>query len=214
MTLEKGVYMENINVEQELADTEKYLRGLEHFQKFYLTLVVMASATVCIGIVIALFAKLFIGIALALISACLYMYFSADEARKSLGIRYNNTDGHIVITSLQVAYGSTLVVPDRFIYADVRAIADGALANKKNSELVALYLPRSIEKIGQNIFSEGQSITVYYEGTPEEWDKIHSKTDFSGQSILFECELPRLPKKQKNNKKSSHADNDTHKEEQ
>ncbi len=181
----------NATQEQALTSKERYSLRLLEFEKFYLTVVLFSAAAVFVGIAVAVLFDLLIGAACSVAAAAVYVYFVCDEARKQLGIRYKNTCGHIVITKLICVYGDCLVLPSKFIYADVRVIGDGALDSEENNDLATLYLPSSIRRIGKDIFGEHTPlITVCFEGTREEWESIEKETDFSVCSILFECEYP------------------------
>ncbi len=176
---------------------------LARFEKYYRLLVIMSAAAIGVGIVIAVLANLLIGICLVIISACVYVYFSIDEARKSMGISFKNTDGYVIISRLYPINEGVAIVPERLIYADVRQIGDGALKGESAAELCELYIPRSIEKIGKDILPPMACVSVFYEGSEEEWQNIVSETDFSGASICFDCDFPKLPPKQKSKKRSN-----------
>ncbi len=193
--------------ESQMTSEEIYLSRLKGFQSYYLQLVIFAAAAIGVGIAVAVISSVLLGAALVLLSASVYVYFSKDEARKQLGIGFSNTDGHIVIKRLTATYGDCAVVPSRLIWADVTHIGDGALSSKKNSGLSRIYLPRSIERIGKDVFGDNsQPLTVLYEGTAEEWGEVECLTDLSACEILFECEQPTLPKKQKKVKAKESSD--------
>ncbi len=189
-----------------LSARERYINRLGEFEKYYRTLIVFTFIAVGVGAVVAIFANLFVGAALAVFSAAVYVYFSADEARSALGIRYSNTDGHIVMTRLFCVLGDTVIIPARFIYADVRAIGDGALASKKNAELCALYIPLTVEKIGKDIFGAHHLPKIFYEGSREQWERISKQTDLDGCEICFECDYPTLPPKEKKHKRNKRGE--------
>ncbi len=188
--------------EELMSAEERYLLRLKSFYDYYLLLVIFAAAAVGVGIFICVVSNLFAGIALVILAACIYIYFSTDEAYKQLGVRYKNTDGHIVLTRVRAIYGEAIYVPSRLIFADVRVIGDKAFNLKKNAELTAVYLPASIERIGKDIFGERRDITVLFQGSREQWGKIDSATDFSDIEVLFDCTLPSLPKKEKQKRRS------------
>lgn len=193
--------------ESQLTPKEIYLARLADFERYYLSLVIFTAAAVGVGIVIAVITSVLLGVALVVLSASVYVYFSVDEARKQLGIGFSNVDGHIVIKRLVARYGECAVVPSRFIWADVTHIGDGALASAKNAELKKIYLPRGIECIGKDIFGKiDANITVCYEGTAEEWSAVECLTDLSGCELVFECEYPRLPKKPKKQRRIRESD--------
>ena len=110
--------------ESQLTPKEIYLARLADFERYYLSLVIFAAAAVGVGIVIAVITSVLLGVALVVLSASVYVYFSVDEARKQLGIGFSNVDGHIVIKRLVARYGECAVVPPRFKWADVTHIGD------------------------------------------------------------------------------------------
>ncbi len=192
--------MNDVQKSTERSPLDEYKARLEHFKKYYLLLVLLTALAVCMGIAIAVLVNLLIGVCLSVISACVYVYFSIDEAQKSLGIRFKNINGYVVISRLYDTLGGTAVVPERLIYADVREIGDGALDGEKNTELCELYIPKSVEKIGKDIFADGAHVTIKYEGSAEEWENIESRTDFCAHTLCFDCEYPQLPPKRKRKK--------------
>ncbi len=192
--------MNDVQKSTERTAIDEYKSRLERFQKYYLLLVLLTALAVCVGIVIAVLVNLLIGVCLSVISACVYVYFSIDEAQKSLGIRFKNTNGYVVISRLYDTLGGTAVVPNRLIYADVREIGDGALDGEKNALLCELYIPKSVKKIGKDIFADGTHVTIKYEGSADEWKNIESLTDFCAHTLCFDCEYPQLPPKSKSKK--------------
>ena len=190
-----------------MTSEEIYLSRLKGFQGYYLQLVIFSAAAICVGITVAVISNVLFGTALVLVSAYVYVWFSTREAHKQLGIGFSNVEGRIVIKKLEASYGDCAVVPTRFIWADVTSLADGALSSDKNSELERIYVPKSIERIGRDIFGkDGISIKVCYEGTAEEWNAIESLTDFSSCEISFESQQPTLPQRQKKSRAPKSSD--------
>ncbi len=190
--MQKAKNTKRMATEEALTPIQRYSLRLCEFEKFYLTVVLLCAAAVFVGIAVAILFNLLIGVASALLAASVYVYFVCDEAREQLGIRYKNIGGYIVITKLVCVYGDCLILPPKFIYADVRKIDGGALAVEQNGELRTLYLPASLTHIGKDIFGDAQKpLTVCFEGTREQWESIEKATDFSHCTLLFECEYPK-----------------------
>ncbi len=186
----------------EASETEKaYKTRLALFQKNYLTLVVAVGVALLGGIALAIHLNVWLGIAIALLAAAVYVYFSPRECKRVLGIGYKNTDGRIVITRAVPREGKTVIIPERLIWADVTDIARGALAVGEG-ELCEVYVPKSVTRIGENIFGdEIGELTVRFQGNAEEWAAVEKHTDFEGITLVFDTPYPTLPKKQRKKKK-------------
>ena len=188
------------NNEQELSCEERYLRRLAAAERFYLQLVVAVLAACAIAIAIAVITDVLLGVALAVFSAAVYIFFSTDELYKQLGVRYSDLCGRIHITRAVAKYGDTVVIPSRLIWVDVTKISDGAFASEKNSELARIYLPRSIEYIGKDIFGNIPTPQVLYEGSREEWNSIEGADAIDISCVSFDVVQPRLESKPKKSK--------------
>ena len=169
---------------------ERYASHLKSFGNYYITLVCLSGTALAVAIAMAFFTGVLWGVAVGIAVACIYACFSADEAKKQLGLRYENRQGRIIIKRATRSFGDCVVIPSRFIFADVTQIADGAV-RVPDGKMKKLYIPVSIERIGKDIFYNGaDGVTVYDEGTEEQWGRIQTQTDFSGICILFGCEQP------------------------
>lgn len=197
---------ENKRDDSVLDSDEKYLARLADFSDFYLHLVIFSGAAVAAAIVISVVSNVLLGIALAFFTASIYTYFSANELKKQLGISYKSVRGGIVITKAVAAYGDRLYIPRRLMWSDVTEIADGAVASTKNEKLVAIYIPRSVERIGKDIFGNmSVRAVIYYEASREDWERVDSLTSFEDMEIIFDTKLPELPPKPKK-KRGAHRD--------
>ena len=197
---------ENSMNEAELRSDERYLSRLAEFSDFYLYLVIFSGAAAVAAIVIAVLYNVLLGIALAIVTASVYSYFSDTELKKQLGFSYKSKRGRIAITKAVAKYGNTLYIPSRLMWSDVAEISDGAMKSEKNAKMVGLYIPRSIERIGKDIFGDNPPDTViYYEGSREEWESIEKLTSFDDLKLVFDAESPTLSRKAKK-KRNSCAD--------
>ena len=191
------------DTEQELSCEQRYLKRLACAKRFYLQLVIAVIAVCSIAIFISVMIDVLLGAALAIFAAAVYIYFSTDELYKQLGLRSSFICGRIHITRAVMKYGDTMVIPSRLMWADVTKITDGAFASEKNESLACIYLPRSIECIGDGIFGDRDTpISICYEGSEEEWSGITGADSLSVSSISFNCPQPTLPPKQKKKKGS------------
>ena len=187
-----------------MTDSQNYLSRLNSFNGFYLVLIVICIALCIGGTVIAVLLNLAVGIILATLAAALYAILSTRRAYSLLGLRFKHVRGEIHITSIDCALEDTVYVPDRFVWADVTRIGDGAFASKKNKDLLFVYIPRGIEYIGADVFGNNTShVTVFFEGDENEWELIDKKTDFSSITTMCSAPFPRLTTK--NTKKKSRS---------
>ena len=187
-----------------MTDSSKHLERLSRFNDFYLMLVVICISLCTGATVIAIFLNLPVGILIAIAAAVLYAYLSTYRAYSLLGLRFKNVRGTIHVTEIDCVLEDTVFVPDRFVWAAVTHIEDGALASIKNAELLSIYIPRSIEHIGKDVFGENTShITVFFEGDEDEWASIDKQTDFSSISVIYSVAFPRLEKKNKKTSRSN-----------
>ena len=159
-------------------------------------------------LIVTIYAYLLVGIAAAIFVCVLYVTFTDDEIYKSLGIRtYKSIIGGLSIKKVHAKYGTAYYLPGRLMWLDVIELADGAFRSPKNEKLEEVYLPATLERIGEGVFDECPSLKkIYFEGTEEKWNKIESKSDFSSFEIVYNSSYPALPPKAKKgsaeNKKS------------
>lgn len=184
--------------ETELTSEERYLLYLNEFSSTYLLLVTASGITYAAAIAIAVISNVLIGIALAIFTAIIYFYFSTEEPKRYLGLSCKNIAGRIHVTKIAPSYGDTVYVPSRLMWADVTSLDDGALSANEETPLAALYLPRSIEHIGKELFGNNETRPViYYEGSIEEWEKINTETDLTEITVVPHTPLPTFKNKQK-----------------
>ena len=187
-----------------MTDSTNYLASLNRFKNFYTALVVICIS-LCMGATaIAILLNLPVGILIAIAAAVLYAVLSTYRAYSLLGLRFKNVRGTIHVTGIDCVLEDTVFVPDRFVWAAVTHIEDGALASVKNKELLSVYIPRGIEHIGKDVFGENAShVTVFFEGNEDEWSSIDNQTDFSSISVIYSAAFPRLEKKIKKTSRSN-----------
>ena len=180
-------------LEQTLSSEDRYLLRLKEFSSFYLMLVVFSGVTYAAAIAIAVIYNVLIGVALAIFTAIIYFFFSSEEPKRYLGLSCKNTAGRIHVTHVEAAYGDTVYIPSRFAWADVTVIGDSAITSSTDKPISALYLPKSIERIGKDALgNNGVSPVIYYEGSAEEWEQILKETDLSDITVIFLSPIPEL----------------------
>lgn len=185
---------------------EQYLKRLNDAHRSYRQLVVACAAVIAAAIFIAVTYQILLGVSLAIFCAGIFLYFSSEEIYKQLGLSYTHECGVIHIIKAIAKYGDTLFIPARFLWADVTHIADEAFASDKNDELRRVYLPKSIQSVGKNIFgAHAVRIEIYYEGSEQEFRLIEGVESLVFGAINFGCAQPTLP--QKKSGKKACADN-------
>ena len=76
-----------------------------------------------------------------------------------------------VVTVFRTAFRNNIYVTDILLPSGIAYLPDGAFAGCRN--LRAITIPRKIRRIGPGTFDRCTALEdVYYEGTPEEWDRI------------------------------------------
>lgn len=175
---------------------ESYLSSLKAFSEFYLRLIISVGAACAAAIVIAVIFNVIAGIVLALFSSTVYLYFTAVGLKRKLGISYKNINGSVIITHISAMYGNTVYIPGRLIWCDVTEIRDKALALPDVASMESIYIPKSIRRIGKDIFGDiSVSAVIYYEGSVSDWESICKETDFSRLEVVYNTPQPKLSKK-------------------
>ena len=168
------------------------------FNDFYLLVVLASAFALGIGITLAVTDDLFWGLAIFFSAILVYAYFTSSELHDKLGLWYRTESGSLYITKCRAKYGDVFYIPSRLLWYDVEELCDNAFFSStgKNSELCAVYLPKSLKKIGCDVFASCDSLkTIFFEGNEEEWNKIEKNTDLEGLEIIFETPYPKKPVK-------------------
>ena len=183
--------------EAELPLEDKFILRYRKYEDYYLLLLFVIGVSVAAAIGIGLFENVWLGAALAIVSAMVYKICAEDEARRQLGIRVSHECGRVTVKKGIASWGDTLIVPRKMEFAVVTKIADRAFDSKKNAGLKAVYLPVGVKYIGESVFGESDSLPeIHFEGTEEQWSCIESHTDLSGAVVFFEVTYPVIPKRQ------------------
>lgn len=142
----------------------------------------------------------------ALIAVCLMVSAITTVCARPGGFSYiENEDGTLTITGYNPLYGSRVEIPSQIRGKDVTSIATNTIrADSRVTEIViphgvkrieyealrnlydltAIYLPESIEYIGNYAFAKNESMTVYYAGSKDDFSKI--EIGLNGNGILYE----------------------------
>ncbi len=183
-------------LEAELTPAEEYIKRMQAFSKFYISILALVAAIMAGAIVAAVLYDVLVGLSFALFGAILYAVQVSDRMSREVGMRYLSQAGGIRITTCRARYGERLFIPNSLMWFDVIEIGDSAFSSDKNAELKEVFLPSSLKVIGKDVFSGCDALeTIYYEGTEEKFSEVLSETDLSGFKIVFDAEYPQIPKK-------------------
>lgn len=186
-----------------LPPHKEYAKRMAKFGTYYTQLLSCIILAVAASVAVAIMQSLMIGVAMAILSAILYVYFTHDEMLKSLGLDYQSVEGGILIRHCKASYGNVMWIPSRLIWFDVISIGDNAFDSEANSELTRVFFPSTLKSIGKNIFDGCPLISeIYFEGSEELWNSIEKGTDFSSYKVIFDAKYPPIPKKKKKQRKA------------
>ena len=194
---------EKLEAEQEAQEKSNpqsdLLMGLRYLNKAYLWIVISCATIAALGIFIAIQFVLWIGVAVAFVSALCYMIFSKLILKKFLGMSYESTSGAITITKVSAKEQAEVFIPRRIFWVNVTCLGDKAFAGEHAKNLQAVHIPATVTEIGENVFEGCDALkAVYFEGTAEAWEQIESATSFDGLELIFcDTALYELPKKNK-----------------
>ena len=163
------------------------------YHSFYLLVVLSAIIALGVGIFVAVTDELLWGIGIFFAGIFIYVYFASSELHEKLGIWYKTDAGALAVTKCRARYGDVFYIPSRLLWYDVEELSDKAFFSpaNKNKELCAIFLPKTMKRIGEDVFASCESLSViYFEGSEEDFLKIESKTSFEGFEIVFNHSLP------------------------
>ena len=181
----------------------QFAKRVDKFSKFYLFLLCIIGGGAALAIAIAVVKDVVIGGAIGIITALVYKYFVNDELNKSFGVSYRSAEEQgVVVTRARVRYGDEYWIPKRLMYMDVTEVDDKAFRAAKNSSLKTVHLPKTLKRIGKDIFDGCASLEcICFEGDEMAWDEIVKETDLDIYEISFGVAYPRIKKKNVKNKK-------------
>ena len=173
-----------------LTPYEKFAKKLQKFKSFYLQLVVLCAIVAAATIAVAVIADVIVGICVAITLAIIYVYFSRDELRRSLGIACFVSDASLKVTAIRALRSistSEAFIPARLMWYDVTEIGSGALVSKRNAELEKLYVPKTVTLIEKGAFDGCETLnTVIFEHSEDEFKKITVEEDLSRFELVFD----------------------------
>ncbi|MBO5415682.1 MAG: hypothetical protein J6A83_03545 [Clostridia bacterium] len=194
-----GESTENAAETPALPPHKEYAKRMLKFQNNYTTLLIGVGAGAAIGIIIAVAFNVIIGACIAILSAVVYSVLTYDDMLKLIGIGYKSIEGGIKVTAVRARYGDVIWIPSSLIWFDIVDIGDRAFESDKNHDLKKVFLPKTLKRIGSDIFCGCENICdIFFEGSEQEWEQIEKETDFGSYRVVFEAKYPPIPKKKKN----------------
>ena len=184
-----------------LAPHKEYAKRMSEFsEKFLMTLLATAVAMV-MGIALSIYSHFLIGLAAAALGVIIYIKFVSSDMYSLLGIEYKTYEKGMKLTKCRARYGDVFWVPARLMFFDVVKIENKAFCNDHNAELRCVFLPKSLQAIGKDVFEGCDALEdIFFEGSREEWEKIEKLTDLSSLRITFDAKYPAIKKKSKKKK--------------
>ena len=184
---------EQKNIESTVTATsgEIFADKLKKFNSFYFQLVVLCAVVAAATIAVSIIASALIGIAVAIALALIYLYFSRDELKRSLGIGFAIKGASISIRELSMVIGSDGFIPSRLMWYDVTEISSSILNNKKAGELKCLHIPKTVTRIEKGAFDGCRSLKVLaFEHSESEFANLDIEADLSSFTLEFCVPFP------------------------
>ena len=179
---------------------EIFVKAKKKYGDFYLQLVVLLSIVATAAITVAVLMSVLAGFGVSVLLAAVYVYFSRDELKHSLGIRIKICDASIKIVGLRTIENSPREawIPSRLMWYDVSAIETGALSDEKNAKLEVLHVPSTVRAIAKGAFDGCPSLhTIAFEQDEETIKGMNIEEDLSRFTLLFGASYPDKPRKEK-----------------
>ena len=178
-----------IEQEEKLPSIEIHKKELKQANDFYLYVLIASGAVILGGLIYAVAVRVFIGLLIAIAGILIYVSLTSNILYKTLGLGYKTEAGKLTVTAVYGRNREAVYIPCRLILCDVTEIGDRAFAHRSSANIKDVYLPCSLEKIGENIFEGCTQIeNIYFDGSREQWDKIEKLTCLDSYSVIFsEC---------------------------
>ncbi|MBQ8345141.1 MAG: hypothetical protein IJY42_02625 [Clostridia bacterium] len=198
---------------------ERYIRGMTQMNLLYWELIIGAAVLLVLSLVLAMVTNAALGVIVALLTAAVYTYFTADTAKKKTGVTYEIREGSLLLTGFDAKGETELYLPNRLFWRNAEVLcAPQAKPEKKtnpmtadettdevaektaeppmdravgNSVLTRLHLPKTLLTIEEGAFSGCTALTeLIYEGSREEWERVDCRADLTGLTLLFDGAYP------------------------
>ena len=179
---------EQKNIEAAVASTstEIFANKLKKLNSFYFQLVVLCSVVAVATVTVALLASYVVGVIVAVALVLIYLYFSRDEIKRSLGIVFSINGINIKVRELRLVIDSDGFIPSRLMWYDVTEISAGILDNEKTKTLKRLYIPKTVSHIEKGAFDGCKSLTTLcFEHSEAEFAELTVEDDLSRFTLEF-----------------------------
>lgn len=179
-----------------LPPHKEYARRMLNFSGFYVGFIAIVCAIMAIAIAVAVLYNVAFGVAVALFDVFFYLRLLSDNMFKTLGFRYATGAGGMRLTACRARYGEVMWVPESLMGFEIIEISDGAFKTDKNKELKKVFLPKTLKRIGKDVFEGCEALEdIYFQGSEAEFSGIASETELSAYRIIFDAKYPPIPKK-------------------
>ena len=169
----------------------EFEKKLEHFNSFYLWLVIGVGTMMIAAIVSAIYISVLLGVFICICACLAYLFFLSDELKRRLGLKHKRVDGglSLSVVSGKETHGDAIPeihIPARLMWLDVVRLSSNAGQRGTAPDVQVVYLPRSVRKIEKDALSALPMLyRVVYEGTAEEWEKICKEDVLDRLEIIF-----------------------------
>lgn len=179
--------LQNKSTEHEmLSPIEMYNKELKTANDFYLYTLIASGAVLLAGIIYAVAVRVLVGLLVAIAGILIYASLSSNILYRTLGLSYKTESGRLTVTDVYGKNRETVYIPCRLFLCHVTEIGNRAFAHKSSALIKNVYLPSTIEKIGENIFEGCAQIeNIYFDGSREQWEKVEKLTCLDSYTVIF-----------------------------
>lgn len=197
---------EQIIAPEELREQEikKHISDCKAVDDSYLHTLIISGAVILGAIAVAVFYRVSIGIALAVLGVVIYSIAASNTLYNKLGLAYRSSTGKMTVTEAYGRRRSTVFIPERIMMLDVCEISDRAFDHKSSETVSTVYLPATLTRIGKDVFRGCPELReIHYAGSASQWELIESDTDLGDITVIFSSGVsyPKKPKRTRKAKK-------------
>ena len=186
---------ENIETAVQSTSGEIFAYKLKKLNSFYFQLIVLCGIVAAATIAVAIIANALIGIAVAVALSLIYLYFSRDEVKRSLGIVFTVEGANIKIRKLRAVIGDDGFIPPRLMWYDVTTLSSGLIDNEKAKSMKRLHIPKTVTHIEKGAFDGCASLkALVFEHSEEEFKNIRIEDELSRFTLEFGVPFPEIKK--------------------
>ncbi len=163
---------------------------VKKFNSFYLTLVISVGALSAAAILLAVFFKASVGLAVGICGVLLYVLLLSERMKKGLGLWYRRCEDGIacsVIESKKDGDCGERHIPSRLMWLDVTELCPVCGKDRPDVQTEVLHLPCSVKRIDKDALLEMPCLKkIVYHGSAEQWTEVVCSGDMSKIEIITE----------------------------